>query len=261
MHVRTLYKLLPLAIILLAQANPCVADITSDAEIILNWAEKTYPDLLPSKETTKKAEPYLYRNYISTDLYVGVNKQDSNVYYIGGAALSRGGAPILFDSVANVLKQAAPATTSNAACDATTLPAGVTVTQSGNVIKIATNGCIPEPKNTNNNFCTSNATGNVSVKATLTFETITNGVSETGKFVGCTSNATGANISARVESDLCYIKGAPPVTTQTKGTQVYERVDDCFKTDAQVVNDLLTNEAYFNSGSGFVKVPTVSTKQ
>lgn len=263
MHPQALLKLLPLTMTILLTPQLCAADIAADAETILNWAEKNFPAILPGHDTTKTLEPYLYRNYPQTKLYVGINKQNSNVYYIGEADLIKGVAPSLYDSVANVLKQAAPAGTSpsgpstTTACNTATLPAGITATQSGNVIKIATNGCIPEPEAANSNLCSSTAMGNVSIKATLTFQSTTNGVSETSKFVACTSHASGENSSARVESDLCYIsKTTPPVTTRTIGTQVYERVDDCLKTDAQTVSDLLTGDTYVNAGSGFIKLPS-----
>ncbi|MCX7087202.1 MAG: hypothetical protein NTV00_04010 [Methylococcales bacterium] len=257
MKKNILYRALPVAIALLINTPYVTADINSDTDAILNWAEKTYPTLLPSHETTKTLEPYLYRNYPVTDLYVGINKQNNNVYYISGTALNKGDVPILFDSVANVLKQATPANTSNTECNTATLPTGVTATQSGNVVKIATNGCIPEPTDTNTNFCASTATGNVSIKATITFETIKDNVSRTSKSIVCTAHALGNNGLARVESDLCYTKGTPPVSTRTKGLQIFEQVDDCLKTDAQIVSDLLTNETYINSGSGFIKIPSL----
>ena len=53
--------------------NSAFADLNSDAERILNWAEPTYPELFPTSESTQFIDGWRYRYYPQTDIYVGIN--------------------------------------------------------------------------------------------------------------------------------------------------------------------------------------------
>lgn len=48
---------------------------------LLDWAELTYPTLLPGRESNQTSAPYVYRFYPATQLYVGV--AGSEVYLLG----------------------------------------------------------------------------------------------------------------------------------------------------------------------------------
>lgn len=85
-----------------ASTNPSngTDQVSADAETIFNWGEKAYPEYFSSHEVTQSADPWFYRYYQGTDTYFGVNKQDSNVYVLGGAF---GSTAHRVDTVANVL--------------------------------------------------------------------------------------------------------------------------------------------------------------
>ncbi|MFI3135876.1 MAG: hypothetical protein QX197_03775 [Methylococcaceae bacterium] len=53
MKKNILYSALPVAIALLIHTRYVAADINSDTDTILNWAEKSYPTLLPSTQLLK----------------------------------------------------------------------------------------------------------------------------------------------------------------------------------------------------------------
>jgi hypothetical protein len=69
---------------LLGLSTPALADLASDTEKLLNWAETTYPQYFPSHKTTKTAGEWIYREYSELGIYAGVNKNDNNVYVLGG---------------------------------------------------------------------------------------------------------------------------------------------------------------------------------
>ena len=60
---------------LICNSNFVLADITSDTEKLLNWAESKYPEFFPGHSATQtNIEPWLYRFYPGTGVYAGVNK-------------------------------------------------------------------------------------------------------------------------------------------------------------------------------------------
>ena len=71
-------------LMILIQPNQAVADIFSQGEMAMNKAEKLYPGQFSSHQITQKAEPYLYRFYPSTGIYVRVNQNTLGVYLSGG---------------------------------------------------------------------------------------------------------------------------------------------------------------------------------
>lgn len=72
------------AFILFGNMQLAAADTASDTETLLNWAQNTYPHLFPGAKTTQSIEPWLYRYYPETQIYVGVKKSDNSVYVLGG---------------------------------------------------------------------------------------------------------------------------------------------------------------------------------
>lgn len=69
---------------ILFSLNIAQADIADDTEILLNWAEETYPNYFPSYQTTQTFGPWLFRYYPQSDTYAGVNIDDQGVYVLGG---------------------------------------------------------------------------------------------------------------------------------------------------------------------------------
>lgn len=51
------------------------ADTNTDADIIFNWAEQTYPELFTPLSTTQLFDEWFYRYYSNTDNYTGVNNK------------------------------------------------------------------------------------------------------------------------------------------------------------------------------------------
>lgn len=64
--------------------NVAYADLASDADIIFNWAEKTFPQYFSNKAVTQTLDVWLYRYYPTTNIYVGVNRNDVSVNIMGG---------------------------------------------------------------------------------------------------------------------------------------------------------------------------------
>ncbi len=64
--------------------NIVSATTLDDTDKVLNWAESFYPQYFPTHQTTQSVEPWLYRYYPETDVYVGTNTNDNSVYVLGG---------------------------------------------------------------------------------------------------------------------------------------------------------------------------------
>jgi len=60
------------------------ADNVSEAEAILDAGESQYARYFPAHETTSWFDPYLYRFYPDTGIYLGINVEDRSVYLLGG---------------------------------------------------------------------------------------------------------------------------------------------------------------------------------
>lgn len=89
---------------LFAQFRCAQADTVTDAHVVLDWLEQSYPEMLTPHKSTTTLDSWLYRSYTKSDIYVGINKQDNGVYYISGAALKNGDKPIFYDTLPNVMK-------------------------------------------------------------------------------------------------------------------------------------------------------------
>ncbi len=275
------------ALILLGNIQVASADLASDAETLLNWAENTYPELFPSPRATQSLEPWLYRFYPETNTYAGVNKNDNGVYVMGGPW---GDNPTYIDSLASLITtiQNSGGNSSIPACNTANAPAGFSYSQSGNVVTITTNGqCIEIPNTTN--FCetpvqptqtgisvlsTSSITSaewrGISFNLTLPTDPL---ASLTGTFKHCTINAPAEQLNLVVNSDICmdmtqqlqgsfesaiaagYVTINPPITYATKSTYSGQAVSDCFATDADNIYDAFTQDVWIKQeGGGFVKI-------
>lgn len=88
---------------LICNSNFVLADITSDTEKLLNWAESKYPEFFPGHSATQtNIEPWLYRFYPGTGVYAGVNKSDNGTYTLGGPF---GNNPVFIDSLSNLISK------------------------------------------------------------------------------------------------------------------------------------------------------------
>lgn len=54
------------------------------ADQLLDFGERSYPNLFPVRATTQASGPFLYRHYPATGLYLGVAVQSDSAYVLGG---------------------------------------------------------------------------------------------------------------------------------------------------------------------------------
>jgi len=275
------------AILLSGNFHLASADTSGDTEILLNWAENTYPSYFPTHQVTQNIDPWIFRHYPDTGIYAGVNKNDGNVYVMGGPW---GDNPAIISPLTDLIAQINNSGGNGGipACNTASAPAGLTYTQSGNVVNVTTNGsCIPLP--TSNGFCqipqqssasgisiltTSNITSSAINGITITipgipnpFESLVNNFAS-GKH--CTVNAPAESANLIVNSDICFdittalgsipdsIPGiltiTPPVTFALKDTVTSQTVADCFTTDAETIYNAFTNEVWIKKDGSFEKV-------
>ncbi len=79
----TLFSLLTLFCCYSLPVKDSKADLATDTEIIFDWAEKKFPHFFPfSSAPTQFSDPWLYRYYPLTDVYVGV-KTNKEVWVSG----------------------------------------------------------------------------------------------------------------------------------------------------------------------------------
>jgi hypothetical protein len=264
---------------LLGSFSFAFGETTSDAERLLNWAELTYPQIFKSYKTTIAQGPWLYRNYAEAGILAGVNKNDNNVYVMGGPW---GNTPTVIGPLSALIARVDGTGDASEICDATVLPEGVTLTRNGNVITATTNGCVVPPEN--QNFCEfllpdpPVATG-ISVLATGALNKFeTKGILSTAPgildeflqqpgldFKTCFVNAPSeklANIT--FQTNVCYdltaslgalsgvpgITITPPIQQTLEASATMTRVDDCFATTADSVADLVTNEVWIRESDG-----------
>lgn len=270
------------AFVLLVKMNFASANLATDTERLLNWAEVTFPQYFPTHQGTQSIEPWLFRYYPESQIYAGVNKSDNNVYVLGGAF---GSTPTHIDSLANLMTQVNNSGGGSiSGCDTSTVPAGISYSQSGNVVTVTTNDqCVPAPDLNNSNLCKppkQTAPSGISLLGTNTVSSsqIT-GISVTGFPIDlkqivdatanvkhCTKNAPVETANIIVNSNLCFdvttaiasmippgtpgIVTNPPVLYSTKGTFTSQSVADCFATDASTVIDVFTGESWFRNKNG-----------
>ena len=59
-----------------------VSLLPNSADCLFAWAEKNYPQLLPTGATSQTTATYYYRYYKNTNSYVGISSADNHVYYL-----------------------------------------------------------------------------------------------------------------------------------------------------------------------------------
>ncbi len=276
-------------LVLLVNTHLAFSDMASDTETILNWSEKTYPELFPSHQATQSIEPWLFRHYPESGIYAGVNQNDNGIYVLGGVW---GNNPTFIDNLSNLISQIGNSGGNGniAACDTTNTPAGIVYSQSGNVISVSSNGqCVLAPELTNTNICQVPQQTTASGISSLSSNTITSSkieglttstpglpnpfqaiVDATANVKHCTINATPEDASLVVNSDLCFditsaitpllagfpIEGivvTPPIQYSATGTNTSQIVADCFATDATTISDAFSGETWINQNGVFVK--------
>ena len=261
------------------------ADTASDTEMLLNWAENTYPEYFPNHQVTKNVDPWLFRFYPDKGIYAGVNKNDNSAYVMGGPW---GNIPTLVDTLPNLINQIVNSggNTNIPACNAANLPAGFIYTQNGNIVNITTSGqCIPVIPN--NNLCEAPRHNTATGISVLTGSTVVSseikgvsinipGIPDPFQSIDdfantkyCTINVPNERANLIINSDVCYdmtalfndqfqnipgITVTPPITLAIKDTSTSQIVTDCFSTDAETIFDAFTNELWSKQNGTFVKV-------
>ncbi len=276
-------------LILFGSINLASADTTPEIESIFNWAENNFPEFFSEPQATQMIGVWTFRHYPagpSGEVYVGV--KNNEVFVLGGPWGTDN--PTFIDTVPNLLNQIASSggDGSVSGCSNTTdIPAGVVITQSGNVINITTNGqCIVIPTDSGN-FCeppeqpeptgisvlttvnvTSSQTTGIEVDQPgipNPLDSATQGLSNSS----CTINADSESGNQIINSDICIdmtdqlssipagfgITINPPVTFAIVSTATNQVVSDCFATDAATVSDAFTGELWAKGADGnFVQI-------
>ncbi len=261
--------------VFLGTANLASAD--PEIETIFNWAENNFAELFPSHQTTQVIEPWTFRHYPSTEIYVGA--KDNEIFVLGGPW---GQNPTFIDSVPNLITQIAVSGGNGSipGCNTANSPSGMKFTQNGNVIHITTNGqCIPLPENTN--FCVLPAPSAPTGVSLLRSANITSseikgvameipGVLDSSVFADnnqCTINVSTEAIDQIESKDICLditeqvspfsalLELDPPVTIAFVGTTTNQIVPDCFATNAATVSDAFTGESWKRGADGsFIQI-------
>lgn len=274
--------------VLFGGVNLASADTTPEIETIFNWAQTNFPEFFSEPQATQMVGEWTFRHYPSSpagDVYAGVN--NGEVFVLGGPWGSDN--PTFIDSVVNLTSQitASGGDGSVSACDGSSeIPAGMVITQSGNVVNITTNGqCIVIPLEANN-FCETPAqpdptgisvltTVNVTSSKTTGIEITQPGienpigsVAEGFSNASCTINAFSENLT--INSDICFdmtdqlssfssfpgVTINPPVTFAIASTTTGQVVADCFATGAASITNAFTGETWIKDplGDGFIQV-------
>lgn len=275
-----------LTLFIVNQAHLANADINSDTEQLLNWAENNFPQFFPSHQATQNINPWLFRHYSETGVYAGVNTSDNHVYLLGGPW---GDNVTVVDSLSNLLAIVGQSNgnTGIPACDTTQVPSGMAFTQNGNVVNVTTNGqCIAIASSSA--LCVaprqSSQTGISVLTNTAITESSMSGITmaipgynpleslaNAGSGKHCTINAPSETQNLIINQDICLdvtaqfqsnldalqnlpgITITPPITVTSKGTTTGTIVADCFATDADSISDAYTGEAWINQNGTFVK--------
>ncbi len=274
------YLTLSAAVALALHAAHAAADFASDADTALNWGEKSFPQFLPSHESSQNFDVWRFRFYKQTNLIVGINSQDNGVYTMIN---SPGQKPAFFAKLADVLKNISAG--NDQVCDQAQSAAGFSFTTAGDTTKISTNGqCVKVPKGA---ICAPPATATgISVLSkndikNFSFQGLKFKEENLGKVVEptikdavnvqtCIKNAPEKFAKQKFELDVCldvsdqmkdfsafesFFTVTPPVTITMQGNMLNELADpqDCFKTDAKIVYDALTKETWTKVNGQFVK--------
>lgn len=264
--------------------NPVSAATTNEIETVFNWAENHFTELFPNHQATRTIEPWRFRFYPTTGIAIGVNNDD--FFVLGGPWGLE--SPTFIDTMPNILALI-EGTNGNGnvpACSNTVeLPAGMVITQSGNVVNITTNGqCIEVSNPENANFCeppTPTQPTGISVLSTTNITSfLTSGIiidspgipnplnSFAQSVSSCVINAQTDAVNLVVNSDICFdatnefsnlsdfpgITVNPPITIAIASTSTSQQVSDCFATNATTIADTLTGETWVNVNGNFVPI-------
>lgn len=272
---------------LLGSFSFAFADINSDAERLFTWAEANYPSIFTTRKPTLRQGPWIYRNYSEVGILAGINTGDNKVYVMGGPW---GNTPTAIGPLTTLMARVDgttnPPPTSSQICDASAVPAGINVSQNGNVITVTTNGCIVAP--TDQNYCefdlpdkpqvtnmhvlTTGVVNSISLTGiTSTFPGLLDQFQQSGlNFKACVINApTESAVNLTINSNVCYDISAqmgaipsnpfltitPPVRQSVIATATTTRVADCFATTADSVTDLVTNDIWTKQNGVWTKLP------
>jgi len=280
-----------LSLLMIGNISLVRADLSTDAEVLFNWAEQNYSDFFPTVAKTQTFNEWTYRFYPKTGIYVGVNKNDQSAYLLGGRF---GNNPVFVGKLSDLLVQATATTGDSstghsAVCNANQLPPGMSINGSGNDITLTTNGacieisqqgafCQPESQSTASG--TSVYSNNSQLNTSTSGLTInTQGIPDPTAMIKeqlfsknvCFLNAPDSFSQAVIHYDMCFdltnqlktvqsipgvIELTPPITMSLTGQTTNQIVNDCFATDAKTVVDLFNNETYIRQNGTFVKLNT-----
>ncbi len=259
------------------------AGLVSDSEQIMDDAQIVYSKYFPSKQATQVLDPYHYRFYPTTGVYLGINQSDSGVYLLGGEF---GDTPVFVDKTENVItllknQMGGSGNSKSDICDTSTIPTGFTIKTEGDTTHISTDGkCLEMPENrgvcdtlpekdTNNqpiatgiHMLTHTAIANYEVSGfdIPGFDAI---AKDMASQKACIINAPAGLTTHTVHLDVCYdmtkqlsaVPGIkPPVTLNMKASSNSTRVDNCFKTDAATITNIVTEEFWMNKGGAFEQI-------
>lgn len=250
----------PLVLGLSLLIPPVSADINSDSNEVLNLAEQVYSNFFPSSQQNQTADPWIYRFYPTTKIYLGINKNEGKVYLLGGEFGDK--RPTEVNTVAATLShlKAKSSSASGAAngdfCEASALPKGFNFSQTGNDVFLSTDGCINVNSANVQNFCTirpdrdsSGAAVETGISALISIKISS---MEAGGFSlpaaiipktsTCLINAPKQISEITVHSDLCII--AETQTVKVVSSSTTEIIGDCFSSDAQSITNPVTKETW-----------------
>ncbi len=255
------------------------ADLVSDTGRVLDYAQREYPELFPSSPPTSVITPWIFRFYPETGIYAGVNQNDEQAYVMGGVF---GSTPTPVGSLAALLAQIPVEGSSFLACDVSELPEQLIVERDGNVFHVRSEDCIvlglenevesdlcpipPDLEPTETGIHVLGEVENLTLEFTgvqvddlnLT-EQIQGPVRDVQNQKHCAMNVPTEEVADWViDHNVCYdmtasfqlldflpnVTVTPPVLVKTKGTSRNQRVDDCFATDADTIEDFFTKEVW-----------------
>lgn len=276
---------IPMALSLAIVMQPAQADLTSDSEQIMNDAEKAFTAFFPSKQATQVVDPFRFRFYPSSGIYLGINQNDAGVYLLGG---SFGNTPFYVDQTDSVIALLISQLDNinngkNAVCNTEDIPSSLEYRQEGDTTHITTNGqCVVLPENrspcdiaaekdsndqpvaTGVHVLSQTSVANFEVRG-IEIPGFDSLIEQTATQTTCVIHAPAELTNHTVHLDICVditnqlddfgsLPGInPPVTTLFTGTATINKVDDCFNTDAGSITNVVTDEIWLNQNGTFIK--------
>ncbi len=265
-----------------------LAQSISDTEKIFNWGENNFSQFFPDHQMTLTADPWRYRFYPSTNVYLGT--RDNQIFVLGGPFGNTD--PLFIDTVAGLLTQIE----SDPSVPACKNPSdGFTATQSDNVVNISSNGqCLVAPDEICETPFSPALTGNAVLSTTTLTSSQYSGIvfaleNPNGTILLDILNATKSNklcmqntptdlVNLVTHTNICQslpdswfplrtldlaeITINFPVTQELTTTSTNQLVPDCFATDAEAIFDLFTGESWIREeGGSFTTNPERTTPE